>query len=409
MKQLKVILLGYDVGALEQSRDGRLSFAYSESWLASEWSRPLSQSLPLQSEPFSERECAPFFGGLLPEEHNREIVAKNLGITPRNDFAMLREIGGECAGAVSLLPVNEEPVTAKNRYEPVTESDLISILEQLPKRPLLAGRAEIRLSLAGAQNKVALRLEDNGYAIPLHESPSTHILKPEWERFPGLVDNEVYCLRLASSVGLSACKAEAKQFGPHRCLLVTRYDRVIAAGNIHRLHQEDFCQALGILSRIKYQNEGGPGLAQSFDLVRKTSSSPARDLLQLFNGVLFNYLIGNHDAHGKNFSLLYSALNEPMSVRLASFYDMISTACYPELTTRMAMKIGKTYESTELRQRDWELYWEAIGFSSKQARRQTLQFIENMTSLCQSPENDAEAKIQEIIIQRSNRLRALIH
>lgn len=137
-------------------------------------------------------------------------------------------------------------------------------------------------------------------------------------------------------------------------------------------------------------------------------SSPAKDLLQLFSGVLFNYLIGNHDAHGKNFSLLYSALNEPLSVRLAPFYDLISTACYPELTSRMAMKIGKRYESAELRLRDWELYWDAIGFSPSQAKKQTLRFIDEVLAECGSPENATEARIQEVISQRSKALLELM-
>lgn len=408
MKQLKVILLGYEVGVLEQSRDGRLSYAYSPSWLKNALRHPLSQSLPLQAETFDERQCAPFFGGLLPEESNREIVAKNLGITARNDFAMLREIGGECAGAVSLLPAGEDPVLATDSYESVTEVEIISILDQLPKRPLLAGKAEIRLSLAGAQNKVALRLLDNRYAIPLYESPSTHILKPESEHFLGLVDNEAYCLKLAAAVGLNSCEAKPMQFGEHRCLLVTRYDRIVTDGTIQRLHQEDFCQALAVPSRLKYQNEGGAGLVQCFDLIRSASSSPAGDLLQLFNGVLFNYLIGNHDAHGKNFSLLYSALEGPLSVRLAPFYDLISTACYPELTTRMAMKIGKTYDSAELRLRDWELYWEAIGFSANQAKKQTRLFTDSVLAACGSPDNDSEACIQQVIEQRSTTLLKLM-
>jgi len=373
MKQLIVYLQGSEVGILAQSREGNLSFIYSDSWLNNPKARPLSQSLPLQAGKFSERECVGFFGGLLPEEYNREIIAKNLGITPRNDFAMLREIGGECAGSVSLMPPGEKPIPATDHYEPITEKELIALLDQLPQRPLLAGKAEIRLSLAGAQNKVALRVNGNGFAIPLHESPSTHILKPELERFPGLVENEAYCLHLAAKTGLPTCEAEARQFGPHSCLLISRYDRILQNSMVVRLHQEDFCQALGIPTRIKYQSEGGPGLAQCFELVRTASASPARDLIQLFNAVLFNFLIGNNDAHGKNFSLLYSPEADPYSVRLAPLYDLVSTACYSELSPKMAMKIGKTDLPAELRLRDWEKYWENIGFSPNQARKQTLQ------------------------------------
>ncbi|WP_269524953.1 type II toxin-antitoxin system HipA family toxin [Coraliomargarita parva] len=408
MKQLKVILQGNEVGCLEQGADGRIAFSYKPEWLANSEARPLSQSLPLQSQSFNERECISFFGGLLPEEHNREVIARNLGITARNDFALLKEIGGECAGSVTLIPVEANPEPESNRYEAISESDLIRILDQLPQRPLLAGKSEIRLSLAGAQNKVALKLDASGYAIPLHEAPSTHILKPEIERFPGLVENEAYCLQLAAEVGLTTCKAEAKQFGPHKCLLVQRYDRIQQDAKIHRLHQEDFCQALGIPSRTKYQTEGGPGLSECFQLIRKVSANPARDLLQLSNAVLFNYLIGNNDAHGKNFSLLYSAPSETYSTRLAPFYDLICTACYPELSAKMAMKIGKSYLPSELRIRDWDLYWEAIGFSATQARRQALQFIDRLNDACQTPQNETQTKVQQVISDHSMSLRSIL-
>lgn len=407
MKRLKVILAGEQIGHLEQNREGKLSFRYDPAWLKEEGSHPLSQSLPLRPEPFNEKECAPFFGGLLPEDPNREIIARNLGITSRNDFAMLREIGGECAGAVSLIDADETPILPSDAYEPITEADLISILNQLPQRPLLAGKAEIRLSLAGAQNKLALRLDARGFSIPLHESPSTHILKPEHDRFPGLADNEAYCLKLASAVGLNVCEAEVRQFEQHRCLLVSRYDRALRNGTVLRLHQEDFCQALSIPSLTKYQNEGGPGLARSFELVRRASASPAKDLLQLFYCVLFNYLIGNHDAHGKNFSLLYLPIDDLRVVRLAPFYDLISTAIYPELTKKMAMKIGKSYQPESLRLRDWELYWKAIGFSPRQALRQSLQFIDAVEQQCATPGSEVESRIQLVIAGHSAVLRRL--
>ena len=407
MKRLKAILMGEEVGLLEQGRNGKLSFRYDPEWLAKEESRPLSQSLPLQPEKFNEKQCAPFFGGLLPEEQNREVIARNLGITSRNDFAMLREIGGECAGAVSLIEVNETRTSEPHAYEPISEAGLIAILEQLPQRPLLAGRSQVRLSLAGAQNKVALLLNDTEFAIPLHKSPSTHIIKPEHDRFPGLADNEAYCLKLASAVGLNVCEAGVRQFGKHRCLLITRYDRILRDGAVQRLHQEDFCQALAIPRLTKYQSEGGPGLGQCFELLRQASTSPAKDLLQLFHCVLFNYLIGNHDAHGKNFSLLYSTVNAHPIIRLAPFYDLISTAIYPELSEKMAMKIGKTYHPEELRLRDWEFHWRDIGFSSRQARRQSLQFIDALTHQLGPPGNEVESAIQATIAKRSTVLRKL--
>ena len=408
MKELTVYLHGEKVGLLAQAQTGRMTFTYAPEWLDGPHARPLSHSLPLRKETFDERECIGFFGGLLPEEGNREIVARNLGITSRNDFAMLREIGGECAGSVSLLPVGSEPAPVSNAYESISEAQLIEILDQLPKRPLLAGRTEIRLSLAGAQNKVALRVDSDAYSIPLHESPSTHILKPESERFPGLVDNEVCCLELARKAGLSACEAVAKDYGKHRCLLISRYDRSRRGDAILRLHQEDFCQALGIPSRTKYQTEGGPSLKQCFDLIRSASAAPARDLILLFNAVLFNYFIGNGDAHGKNFSLLYSLPDEPFSVRLAPLYDLVSTASYPEIAQSMAMRIGKQWHPDELRVQNWEHYWKEIGFSANQAKRQSLQFADLVASLAESPRDPVQQKIHGVIQERTQRLRKIL-
>jgi serine/threonine-protein kinase HipA len=400
MKQLTVYLHGEAVGILTQEPTGRITFAYALEWLDGKSARSLSHSLPLRKKAFEERECIGFFGGLLPEEENRKIVARNLGITSRNDFALLREIGGECAGSVSMLPVGSAPAPISNTYEKISEAELIAILDQLPKRPLLAGRAEIRLSLAGAQNKVALRREGDAYSIPLHESPSTHILKPESERFPGLVENEACCLELAREAGLPVCDAIARDFGRHRCLILSRYDRCRRGEAVLRLHQEDFCQALGIPSRIKYQTEGGPSLKQSFDLIRSVSGSPARDLLLLFNAVLFNYLIGNGDAHGKNFSLLYSLPGESYSVRLALLYDLVSTACYPEIAQSMAMRIGKKWLPEELRVEDWEHYWKEIGFSTTQAKRRSLQFADSVEALILSPRNEVQQSVHTVIRNR---------
>ena len=276
----------------------------------------------------------------------------------------------------------------------------------MPQRPLLAGRAEIRLSLAGAQNKVALYCEGEAYSLPLNESPSTHILKPEWERFPQLAINEAHCLKLARSAGLPTTEAGVRTFGSHRCLVVERYDRVRnQAGHLQRLHQEDFCQALGVPTRIKYQNEGGPNLASCFQLLRQASTRPARDLIHLFNAVVFNFLIGNNDAHGKDFSLLYPRKDREATVQLAPFYDLVSTTSYPELSQKMAMKIGGSYIPDKLRRNDWEQHWEQIGFSKKQASRQTLQFAEQIESLADSPSNTTEEIIGKIIQDRVNRLR----
>jgi serine/threonine-protein kinase HipA len=176
----------------------------------------------LRKERFKRNECRGFFAGILPEESKREIIARNLGISARNDYAMLEQIGGECAGAVTFIPAGENLPERKYGYRPVSSQELAAILKELPKRPLLAGEDGIRLSLAGAQDKVAVRIEGNDISLPLGGAPSTHILKPAVERFAGVVFNEAFCMRLAAVAGLPAAKVEPRIVEDIEYLLVER-------------------------------------------------------------------------------------------------------------------------------------------------------------------------------------------
>lgn len=167
--------------------------------------------MPLRSEPYSGRVVRVFFAGLLPEAESRERIAAILGISQSNDFAMLERIGGECAGAVSLLPEDMPPPTPENgRLRWLDDGELAAIIEELPQRPLMAGEEGLRLSLAGAQIKLPVVLATDRsdaalrVALPLDGTPSTHIIKPEPARFPGLVANEAWCMALARHLGLQA-------------------------------------------------------------------------------------------------------------------------------------------------------------------------------------------------------------
>ncbi|MFT6182188.1 MAG: serine/threonine-protein kinase HipA [Akkermansiaceae bacterium] len=381
-KLLDVYLHQNLVGQLEQDRQGRISFRYTSSWLSSAEAAPLSQSLPLQEKSFSSRDCQGFFAGVLPEEENRKLIATILGVSANNDFSLLEQIGGECAGAVSFLPSGKSPIRDETSYQLLTEEELAETLRELPRRPLMAGKKDIRLSLAGAQNKLAVHVSDRGISLPLHHAPSTHILKPAPERFPELVANETFCLELAALSGLPTAPAIIGSAGGIAYLLMERYDRTHSTeGSLQRLHQEDFCQALGLPPHLKYQNEGGPSVAQSFQLLRKVSSAPAPDVIALLEALIFNFLIGNNDAHGKNFSLLYSGKNQ---TRLAPFYDLVSTTCYPELTDKMAMKIGSKYLPRDLRSRHWQTLWQEAELSETQARKRVLQFTDKVLGLAKS-------------------------
>ena len=368
-RTLDVYLHGELVGHLIQDDNGQMSFEYLESWLAKPGAAALSQSLPLRKERFPAKECRGFFGGILPEESKREIIARNLGISARNDYAMLEQIGGECAGAVTFIPAGQELPKRGYHYRKLDAKELAGILRELPKRPLLAGEKGIRFSLAGAQDKVAVRIEGEEVSLPLGGAPSTHILKPAVERFAGVVFNEALCMTLAAHMNLPAAKVENRKVEDVEYLMVERYDRkhvtIDGAPGVERLHQEDFCQAQNIVSELKYQKEGGPSLKQCFTLLRSVSTAPVIDLANLLDGAIFNYLVGNNDAHGKNFSLVYP----DKEIRLAPLYDAISTIYYPELNTDMAMRIGREYSSDKVTPKDFEQLAADAGLAKPLVRR----------------------------------------
>jgi serine/threonine-protein kinase HipA len=381
-RTLDVYLHNERAGQLVQDDGGQMSFTYAESWLNRPGATPLSQSLPLKRERFSRNECRGFFGGILPEEAKREIIARNLGISVRNDYAMLEQIGGECAGAVTFIPAGEKPPEQHYGYRKLSPGELAAILRELPKRPLLAGDEGIRLSLAGAQDKVAVRIEGNDISLPLGGAPSTHILKPAVERFNGVVFNEALCMKLAAAAGLSAAGVETRSVDGLDYLLVERYDRTHRQTEsgppvLDRLHQEDFCQAMGIVSETKYQKEGGPSLKQCFGLLREVSSAPVVDLARLLDAVIYSYLVGNNDAHGKNFSLLYHGVGTAnLDIRLAPSYDIVSTIYYPELSQTMAMKIGGEYSSEKVLPKNFEQLAEEAGLGKPLVKQRVPELAE---------------------------------
>jgi serine/threonine-protein kinase HipA len=383
MKQTLDVYLHRDlVGKLVQDEHGIMRFQYLPQWLNRSGAIPLSRSLPLTDKRFGRNESRGYFAGILPEQHQREVIAKNLGISAKNDFAMLDRIGGECAGAVTFLPEGQQLPAREDAYKLLSPEALAEILQTLPRRPLLAGEEGIRLSLAGAQDKIAVHVSRDGISIPLNGAPSTHILKPAIERFEGVVFNEALCMRLAREAGLNAARVETGKVANIDFLLVERYDRALVkdeqsgAETLLRVHQEDFCQALGIVPERKYQAEGGPSLKDCFALVREVSSTPVLDLNALLDAAIFNVLIGNNDAHGKNFSLLY----EDGQTRLAPLYDILSTAYYPELSSKMAMKIGGEFDAKKVRPQDFERMAEEAGLAKPIVKRRVFELSELVLS-----------------------------
>ena len=410
-RTLDVYLHAELIGRLTQDDDGDVSYQYAESWLQRAGAVPLSLSLPLRKKRFRRKECRGFFAGILPEESKREMIARNLGISARNDYAMLERIGGECAGAVTFVPHGETTPDRHYGYRALSDDELSAILKELPRRPLLAGEENIRLSLAGAQDKLAVRFQDGVISLPLGGAPSTHVLKPNVERFEGVVFNEGFCMRLAAAAGFPAAAIQTREVGGLTYLLVERYDRHYrsapdGAPTIERLHQEDFCQALGIVSEKKYQKEGGPSLKQCFALLRNVSSVPAIDLARLLDDVVFNYVVGNNDAHGKNFSLVYrpSGASE-LEIRLSPLYDVVSTVYYPELSRDMAMRIGEQYSSEKVTLRDFEKLADDAQLGKAAVRARLTEATERIiAALPDVPVTSPVAKeVADLILRRAER------
>ena len=359
---------GAVVGSLTVDRHGSMRFAYDGDWLGNAAAPALSVSLPERPEPFPPRQSRPFFEGLLPEGAQRDAVAAALGVSRANEFRLLEQLGGEVAGALSLWPAGETPPPSAGPGSPVALADdeLATLLASLDTRPFLAGTRGLRLSLAGAQSKMPVVLVDGRIGFPAPGQPTTHILKPPIARFPATTENEAFAMRLAAGLGLDAAPVEPYVVADRPCLLVTRYDRRAEPdGAVRRLHQEDFCQALGVVADRKYAADGGPGFRQCFELVRRACSRPAVEVLKLLDAAIVQVLLGNADAHGKNYSLLH----REGSVELAPLYDLLSTVAYPDLSPGFAMRVARRATLQELRRGDWDRFAGSAGLGAPFVRR----------------------------------------
>lgn len=360
MGRLSVYLSDNYAGVLSCDSQQRFSFQYASDWIARKYTPPLSLLMPVREEPYPDEAARPFFTNLLPESGVRDAVARKLGISLRNDFALLEALGGECAGAITLLPEDATP-SVKPGYRELSPETFLNIVRDLPKKPFLAGETGIRLSLAGAQNKLPVYIEGERLFLPQGASPSSHIIKPGIEGLQGSVRNEAFCMALAKKIGLLVPHSYIISI-PDEIYVIERYDRHRDEnGTIHRIHQEDFCQATGCMAEIKYETEGGPSLADCCSVIDRFSTNPALDRKALLEWILFNYCIHNADAHAKNISLLLM----PNEIRLAPFYDLMCTGVYEDISEKLAMKIGGENRPQWIQSRHWERMAEAIGVSAK--------------------------------------------
>ena len=400
------------VGTLALNRSGAMHFVYDAGWLDDAACPALSQALPKQAAPFDDALCKAVFGGLLPEEGQRTAIARALDISANNPFRLLAALGGDVAGALAFLPEGQSPpapLANAAPLRPLSDAELSATLDRLPYAPMLAGEGLARLSLAGAQSKLPVLLIDDSIALPDDATPSTHLIKPEPDRFAGLAANEGFCLALARVIGLDTAHAQWRSVAQKPFLLVTRYDRETGAdGRTVRLHQEDFAQALGVPSNRKYATEGGPVFKDAFALVRRATTRPAREVLKLVDAALFNVIIGNADAHAKNFSLLRQRTGE---IVLAPLYDLVATHMWPGLSKRFAMKFCGASTLEEIDSEAMARYADDASLTRAFIKRRAIAISQRVddtlaskTLIANAAEQTDTAALAEIIRDRAQRL-----
>jgi serine/threonine-protein kinase HipA len=324
------------VGALERKAPGDLVYVPEVDW-------PLTVAASGLA-PWSPQLTRNWFDGLLPEGDRRVRLAARFGLRSEDTFGLLAEIGWECAGAIAILPEGKSPDSG--RYEPIDDAGVAQRLDAFPSIDLEPDDA-IRMSLGGAQEKLLLARIAQQWALPIDGAPSTHILKPEPDLWPGLAAAEAWALRVARAATVTSAAVLSIDLGVRPVIVITRYDRHHSDGGIVRVHQEDLCQALGLPVGLKYARPGHPGDPSLVGLARilvERALDPPAELSRLLEQVTASAALGNADSHAKNLSLLH----EGGAVRLAPLYDVAPTLAFVPRQTVLGLPIGGKFKLTEV-------------------------------------------------------------
>lgn len=365
------------VGELHRASNDQMSFQYAAEWVHNPNSFALSFSLKLNKDTIYYKEAEFFFANLLPEGSARETLCRKMGISVENDFELLKQIGRDCAGALVITQA-KKLARGKPELKEISLRDLERWLEPGSSGILdLQVSGELRLSLAGAQNKLPFIHQNNKFFQPLGSHPTTHILKPPPDRFKYLPENEWFQARIAEKMGLKVAPSQLIKIGQTYSLIVTRYDRYEKQDKWVRLHQEDFCQAQGISGKKKYQKEGGPSFLDCMNIINERSFNPLEDIDSLLRWHIFNVLIGNCDAHAKNISLLRSLEGHWL---LAPFYDLVSTKVYSELSHHLAMAVSSQYDVSMTHAKHWNQLFKDCQVSPAQYSQILLSMVDEFPS-----------------------------
>ncbi len=392
--ELAVWLYGERVAVIHRDRD-RTRLVYTEEALRKyPLGTPLlSLSLPVSSRRYTQGVVRPFLDGLLPEGESRKSIARDVHVPERDTYGLIRALGRDCAGAVVIQPIEDSapPAPTTTTAEPLSPDEIDVLVRDLKSAPLGVG-GRVRISLAGVQQKLVLtRMQDGSWGRPVDGTPSTHILKPEVAAFPDTVENEAFCMRVAKHLGLDVASVGTTKIGGRKLIVVDRYDRVVAAdGTVRRIHQEDFCQATGVAPETKYEEDGGPSLLRIAGILRDVAAPDSLD--RLLKAVTVNALIGNGDAHAKNFSLLHT---EDGALTLTPLYDLMCTLYYGD--DRLAMYIDNIHRANRLTVE--RIVNEAVrwGMSRERATEVVVDLLERAPAAIAASRDEIEGIPEEMV------------
>ena len=392
--ELAVWLYGERVAVIHRDRD-RTRLVYTEEALRKyPLGTPLlSLSLPVSSRRYTQGVVRPFLDGLLPEGESRKSIARDVHVPERDTYGLIRALGRDCAGAVVIQPIEDSapPAPTTTTAEPLSPDEIDVLVRDLKSAPLGVG-GRVRISLAGVQQKLVLtRMQDGSWGRPVDGTPSTHILKPEVAAFPDTVENETFCMRVAKHLGLDVASVGTTKIGGRKLIVVDRYDRVVAAdGTVRRIHQEDFCQATGVAPETKYEEDGGPSLLRIAGILRDVAAPDSLD--RLLKAVTVNALIGNGDAHAKNFSLLHT---EDGALTLTPLYDLMCTLYYGD--DRLAMYIDNIHRANRLTVE--RIVNEAVrwGMSRERATEVVVDLLERAPAAIAASRDEIEGIPEEMV------------
>jgi serine/threonine-protein kinase HipA len=368
---------------------GGPSFTYDPTWLTTRGAFPISLRMPLAPEPVPPDVFLTWATNLLPEGTQLRALGTALGASPEDVVAILGEIGRDTAGALSFGRPGTTRTVSPASWRPVAnEADLERIIMELPRKPFLAGEDGVSMSLAGVQSKLAVAIDAEGrVCIPLDGAPSTHILKPDSGFLFGGVQNEALCLTLARRCGARVPALTTGRAGARTYFLIQRYDRRQTGDRWRRLHQEDFCQALGKPPAAKYEANQtgikGPTVADMFALTRARMS--AGDILRLVDHVILNVIACNTDAHAKNYSLLLSA----RGAELAPIYDIMCADVWDGVTRNLSQKIAGKARGEHLKRRHWEQFARDCGLNPTR-------LVARVAALCATAQKEVAAAAAEV-------------